>query len=171
MTPEAPPKRLLRHILLVLGSPRGVAAFGPSNNAAKPAHGETSPYMRRQIPLALGGIPVSPSWPGLTSKTGLGLEPEHRLRLTGSLVRRPVGARGLKTAPGAPVEGSESVPRGLQAAPRSFEEAPGVFPEAYGRPQERSTKLPDASKSMSGGLRTLQEVSRPLGEHSSRLHR
>ena len=33
-------------------------------------------------PLALGGIPVSPVGPGLTSKTGLGLEREHQKRIS-----------------------------------------------------------------------------------------
>ena len=130
---------------------------------------QTSPYMRRQIPSALARIPCSPSWPGLTSKTGLGLEREHQKRTFRGRFLWPGGPRGLKTAPGTSLDGSHSVPRGLQTAPRAFQEAPQGFPEAFRRPQERTKRPPDASKSTSRGSQTLPEVSRPLREHPSRL--
>ena len=133
---------------------------------------QTSPYMRRQIPSALARIPLSRVGPGLTSKTGLGLEREHELRLKGSWVRRPAGARGLRTAPGAPLDGSERVPRGLQTAPRAFQEAPRGLQEASRRPralQEASRRLQEHFKRVSeasGGLKTspraLQEASQMI---------
>ena len=124
-----------------------------------------------QIPWPRAGWPGSPLGPGLTSKTGLGFEWQQRLRLTGSWVRRPAGARGLRTAPGAPLDGSERVPRGLQTAPRAFQEAPRGLQEASRQPQERSKGFPDATKSTSRGSRTLPEVSRPLREHCKRPYR
>ena len=129
------------------------------------------PYMRGQIPWPWLGCPRSPVGPGLTSKTGLGLEREQQKRLFRGRSKRPVGARGLRTAPGAPLDGSESVPRGLQTAPRAFQEAPRGLQEASRQPQERSKGSPDASKSTSRGSRTLPEVSRPLREHCKRPYR
>ena len=141
--------------------------------------------MRRQIPLALARVAVSPVGPGLTSKTGLGLEREHqkcffrgRFLWPGTRSKRRVGARGLGTAPEASLDGSRSVPRDLRTAPRAFQEASGRlqeaprrFQEACRRPQERTMRLPDASKSTSGESQTLLEVSGPLREHPSRPRR
>ena len=122
-------------------------------------------------PLALGRFPCSPSWPGLTSKTGLGLEREHQKRTFRGRFLWPGGPRGLKTAPGTSLDGSHSVPRGLQTAPRAFQEAPRELQEACTRPQERSERPQEASKSTSRGFQTLPEVSGPLGEHTKRLQR
>ena len=120
-------------------------------------------------PLGLGAVPLFPCRARSDVKSRAGT----RTRASKTPFQRYIpttgGPRGLKTAPGTSLDGSHSVPRGLQTAPRAFQEAPQGFPEAFRRPQERTKRPPDASKSTSRGSQTLPEVSRPLREHPSRL--
>ena len=116
--------------------------------------GETSPYMRRQIPWPWPGFPGSPFGPGLTSKTGLGLEREHQIHLFR-------GRSDSHLAAG----GAHWPPRGLQTVPRGLQETSRWPPDGSKRP-------PDSSKSIPRGLQTapraVQETSRWLQEHSKR---
>ena len=100
---------------------------------------QTSPYMRRHIPWPWPGCPGTRFGPGLTSKTGLGLEREHQKRVLG-------GPADDLWAP----EASRWLLGRVQTAPRAFR-------EVSRRPQECSKRLQEGSKT---ALRALQEASR-----------